>query len=91
MMSGQRYYRSQSLNAQWDDLSQSISLLLVEHENKTDVGGGGQQAAVRPETIADITTKHWVDSNCRTHCTSAECAKRFTITERKHHCRRYYY
>lgn len=89
MMSGQRYYRSQSLNAQWDDLSQSISLLLVEHENKTDVSRVGQQAI--PETAAGaISTKHWVDSNCRTQCTASECAKRFTLTERKHHCRRYW-
>lgn len=76
----ENYYRSKSLDAQWEDLSQSVSCLLRDHE-------GGS----KPEVQLDerkITTKHWVDAQERKNCVAPECSKKFTLTERKHHCRR---
>ncbi|KAJ7392560.1 hypothetical protein OS493_010207 [Desmophyllum pertusum] len=69
-------YRSKSLNAQWDDLSRSVSYVLNEHEGP------------KAETVQQVSTSHWVDSLERTHCAEGRCAKKFTLTERKHHCRR---
>ena len=73
------YYRSKSLNAQWEDLSCSVSYLLNEHKEPTP----------KAESLGQIKTGHWVNSSERTHCADGSCRKKFTLTERKHHCRRY--
>lgn len=71
------YYRSKSLNAQWEDLSRSISEVLHEREGP----------AVKVER-SQITTAHWVNNLERAHCAEAGCRQKFSLTERKHHCRR---
>ena len=70
------YYRSKSLNAQWEDLSRSIGEVLNEREGPAD------------KAESQITTAHWVNNLKRTHCAEAGCRKKFSLTERKHHCRR---
>ncbi|KAL9963495.1 hypothetical protein ACROYT_G027006 [Oculina patagonica] len=72
------FYRSKSLNAQWEDLSRSVSYVLNEHEGPEP----------KAEALRQISTSHWVESLERTHCAEGNCRKKFTLTERKHHCRR---
>ena len=82
----QKYYRSQSLNAQWEDLSQSVANLLQDHENQS-------KAEVSLQSVVDaqhgITTCHWANEQGRSRCSASECQKKFSLTERKHHCRRW--
>lgn len=85
IMPNNRYYRSPSLNAQWDDLSQSIGALLIEPERTSSKAETTTIAASRPN---EISTRHWIDSTIRTHCIDNNCGKKFTLTERKHHCRK---
>lgn len=74
------YFRSKSLNDEWEDLSQSVSCVLQVHEgpdcNKAETGS------------RTITTTHWVKAVERTHCSEGRCRKKFSLRERKHHCRR---
>ena len=76
--SSSNFYRSKSLNAQWEDLSRSVSYVLNEHEGPEP----------KAEPLRQIISTHWVDSLERTHCADRDCQKKFTLTERKHHCRR---
>ena len=61
---------------QWSNLSDSIALVLVEHEGKYDEG------------LFRITKSHWVQDKERKQCSNKECHINFSLTERKHHCRR---
>ena len=88
-MNHPRYYRSQSLNAQWEDLSQSVSYLLQDHEGLQNAKAEVNSVA-QVDTQQKIDTSHWANDQRRTTCSTPECQKKFTLTERKHHCRRYF-
>ncbi|XP_015756675.1 PREDICTED: uncharacterized protein LOC107336129 [Acropora digitifera] len=74
------YFRSKSLNDEWEDLSQSVSYVLKVHK-----GPEFNKAETSSQTI---TTTHWVEAIERTHCSERNCGKKFSLTVRKHHCRR---
>lgn len=74
------YFRSKSLNDEWEDLSQSVSCVLKVHK-----GPEFNKAETSSQTI---TTTHWVEAIERTHCSERNCGKKFSLTVRKHHCRR---
>lgn len=60
------YFRSKSLNAQWEDLSRSVGDVLLVHEGPP----------VNAEGRSQITTAHWVSALERTHCVEGSCRKR---------------
>ena len=68
---------SYGLDSEWNDVSASIDLFLVQHERKFDEGR------------LKITKSHWIADKERKHCSNKMCAIAFSLTERKHHCRRY--
>ena len=72
------FFRSKSLHAEWEDLSRSVGDVLLVNE------GPGFKAEGRSQ----ITRAHWVNALERKHCAEKYCHKKFSLTERKHHCRR---
>ena len=66
-----------NLEFDWNDVSASIDLFLVQHERKFDEGK------------LKITKSHWVPNRERKQCSNVMCTVNFSLTERKHHCRRY--
>ena len=39
-------------------------------------------------SVAEITRRHWVNSDERSNCTNKECRRKFSLIDRPHHCRR---
>ncbi|XP_070538407.1 uncharacterized protein [Ptychodera flava] len=37
--------------------------------------------------VQEITKNHWVNNSERSECVNPNCKKKFSLTERKHHCR----
>lgn len=75
------YFRSKTLNDEWEDLSQSVSYVLQVHE--------GPEFNYKAERSSQtITATHWVKAIERTHCSERSCGKKFSLRVRKHHCRR---
>lgn len=72
------FFRSKSLHAEWEDLSRSVGDVLLVNE------GPGFKAEGRSQ----IARAHWVNALERKHCAEKYCHKKFSLTERKHHCRR---
>jgi hypothetical protein len=66
------------LDSEWNDVSASIDLFLVQHERKFDEGR------------LRIIKSHWIADKERKQCSNKLCAVNFSLTERKHHCRRYH-
>ncbi|XP_028412816.1 vacuolar segregation protein PEP7-like [Dendronephthya gigantea] len=64
-------------DSDWNDVSASIDLFLVEHERKLDEG-----------RLRFITKSHWISDKERKQCANKLCKVNFSLTERKHHCRR---
>ncbi|KAK2573825.1 RUN and FYVE domain-containing protein 2, partial [Acropora cervicornis] len=74
------YFRSKTLNDEWEDLSQSVSCVLQVHE--------GPEFNKAERSSRTITATHWVKAIERTHCSERSCGKKFSLRVRKHHCRR---
>ena len=68
--------KGRHLDKEWKDLSASIDLFLVEHEGKYDEGR------------LRIIKSHWIHDKERKQCSNKECQTSFSLTERRHHCRR---
>ena len=60
--------------ATWRTCNDEITNLLQNHEGTV--------------YIAAITQSHWVPNSMRDYCANLLCKKKFTMIERKHHCRK---
>ncbi|XP_033127058.1 vacuolar segregation protein PEP7-like [Anneissia japonica] len=69
---------TQSTPAQWDYVQNQVDTFVDQHKD------GKQQEPQR----SGISKHHWISVDVRLNCVNQKCRKNFTITQRKHHCRK---